>query len=316
MKILVLGNSGIFQKRVLPILNQCGFSKLDIASASGRAVADEYASFVGNSYTGYADAIKKTDADVAYVSSTNNLHYELAREALKRGLHTIVDKPAFMTFAQADELTELAARNNLCLAEATVYEYHPQIARTKKIFQDSGTSPTRITSVFSMPPLPENNFRYRKALGGGAVMDTGAYALSPGRIFFDKSIETLNAFILSSAEEVETSYSMLVKYEGNCSLVGHFGFDTEYRNRIEILGPELCVYFDRVFTTTPDLVNEITVISKNKQRTELVESADSFFNFFSEVAQGINSGLVSRYSEKLLQDAKAMDLLIRSVQIS
>ncbi|MBG0791825.1 MAG: Gfo/Idh/MocA family oxidoreductase [Desulfovibrionaceae bacterium] len=313
MKLLVLGFSNIFQRRVLPVLGECGVERVDIASESGRPVPDNHP-LVGGVFGEYRQAIRSSGTDAVYISTTNERHAPLAREALSAGLHVIVDKPAAMSLGDAVELAGLAVRNNRCLAEATVFGAHPQIRRAREIFRENGVRPTRISSTFSIPPLGDDNFRYRKALGGGAIADTGVYAVVPGRLFFETAPTAVHARITSRGAEVETGYSLLMDFGKGRALVGHFGFDTEYRNWIEILGPGLCVRFDRAFTTTPELENVLTVIRANAVSTETAQAGDSFAIFFGGVIRDIGAGDFRQYAQAMLEDAQSVDMLRRAAR--
>jgi len=313
MKLLVLGNSNIFQRRLLPVLTECGFTSVDVASASGREIGDVPGA-VENVYADYATALNRSRADIVYITTTNNLHASLAQQALESGRHVVVDKPAVTAAVDATALVDVAARKGVCLAEATVFTAHPQIQRAVEVFREHGVEPKRISSTFSMPPLNAGNFRYVKRLGGGAVLDTGAYAVTPGRVFFDDVPKAVHASVTSRAEEVETGYSLLMNFGEGRTLVGHFGFDTEYRNRIEVLGSELCVCFDRAFTTTPDLENSITVIHRNSVTTEVAPKGDSFQLFFRKVVSDIAEGHYGRYAEDMLKDAKSVGMLQKALE--
>src|SRR5205085_2558452 len=138
----------------------------------------------GVAYHDYASALDRSDATLVYVSLVNSEHERWATAALQSGRHVVVDKPAFLGRAATEGAVELAQRQGVCLAEATVYAYHPQVASVKELFAQANSAPTRLTAEFCFPDLDPTNFRYRRALGGGALWDVGPYAVSVGRTFF------------------------------------------------------------------------------------------------------------------------------------
>ena len=71
MKILVLGNSSIFNRKVLPALRK--FKNLTIEVASRRKIKKNVS--YKKSYNSYQDAIKKTRAKIVYISLINSKHY-------------------------------------------------------------------------------------------------------------------------------------------------------------------------------------------------------------------------------------------------
>lgn len=188
MNILIIGFSAIAKKRILPALRKIGvISRIDIASRSSVSGPLAEAAYNGSVFDDYAEAISRSNSDLVYISLVNSSHAEWAEKALRRGCHVIVDKPSFSSFDDVQRLTGLARAKNLCLAEATVYAWHPQIQVTRDLFSQIATRPTRLTVSFSFPPLPADNFRYQQHLGGGALWDLGPYAVSPGRLFLKMS---------------------------------------------------------------------------------------------------------------------------------
>ena len=63
----------------------------------------------------------------------------------------MVDKPAFLSLAAAEQLLELADKQGRCLAEATVFGYHPQIAAMQAAFAEADDAPIRLSVLQSFP---------------------------------------------------------------------------------------------------------------------------------------------------------------------
>ena len=181
MRILFVGYSGVARRRILPFLNQIqGIEAVDIAKFDTQ-VNEKVEPFdlIGQVFNSYREAEEKSEAEIAYISTVNSAHAFWTERALRRGMHVIVDKPAFLNLRTALEMTALAEKLDLCLAEATVYSYHPQISKVIEIIQEKNLTPTNLTVNFSFPPMNPGNFRYSKDLGGGAFNDLGPYAVSP-----------------------------------------------------------------------------------------------------------------------------------------
>lgn len=63
--------------------------------------------------------------DAAVIAAPTKLHHELALECLNHGVHLLVEKPICSTTAEADELVEVAERNNLVLQVGHVERFNP-----------------------------------------------------------------------------------------------------------------------------------------------------------------------------------------------
>jgi dTDP-3,4-didehydro-2,6-dideoxy-alpha-D-glucose 3-reductase len=307
MNILFLGFSRIVQKRVLPASRRVpGLQPTEVATYTSRAAGSDSGMLV---FDDYDQALRESSAKLVYVSTVNSDHAKWVEAALKHGRHVVVDKPAFSRLEDAHRLVELAQRSGLCLAEAVVYTHHPQVEMAKEFLAQAEISPTRLTAVFSFPPLDSGNFRYKQVLGGGALNDLGPYAVSVGRFFFGDAPAEIVARIHGHAGEVESSFSLLATYPGGRCLAGHFGFDTEYCNRLQVLGPGASVELDRVFTPPTDEALEFTVRRSNKVEKRTAPAGDSFASFLREVTEAIEGGHADGFARQLLADAEVLDRL-------
>lgn len=312
MRLLVLGLSTLFQRRVLPALqNIGGLERIDVASRRGAVGWQRPDWLVGDTYDQYDEALQSSEADVVYVSLVNSEHGLWARAALERGFHVVVDKPAFLGLEETERALDLAAKRAVCLAEATVWAYHPQIALMKRIFHESGSEPLRVSLTFSVPPLDPGNFRYCRSLGGGSLWDQGPYAVSVGRVFFGTTPEAIDSRVLSTGgeETVDTAFSVLAAYPGGRSVVGSFGFDTAYRNHIDILSAELAVEADRVLTIPADVENEIRLSGPAGTELKKAPAANPFRPFFERVFEAVQTRDWQDLSNDLLSDARGLQRL-------
>jgi len=312
MQILILGYSQITRRRVIPAIEAISdFTGIDIASRSSASSVILPEKLKGEVFADYQKALSESKADIVYISTTNNLHTRLAQEALLKGFHVIVDKPAFLSFEDAKGLVDLAKKKKRCLAEATVYAYHPQIERIKEVFLAAKSQPARLTAILSFPPLDPDNFRYVKDLGGGALYDLGPYAISPGRLFFGEEPREIYCTVNSRGgrDGVDTAFSVLAVYSGGRSLAGHFGFDTGYCNLINILGPGVSLEMERIFTIPPDMENEIKTKQGMESKVLRVPSADCFALFLEKVVDSIKRSDYEEFANQILSDAAVLKRL-------
>ena len=80
MKILVLGNSNLFQKKVYPGLKK--IKNIDIEIASRRKVEKNFK--IKKIYNSYNKAINNTTAKIVYISLINSMHFYWALKSLKQ----------------------------------------------------------------------------------------------------------------------------------------------------------------------------------------------------------------------------------------
>lgn len=309
MKILLLGYSKIAIKRLIPALLKIGeIESIDVACR--RKNIDISFSKLVTLFLDYKEAIDQSEAEVCYISAINNEHFQWAQMALHAGKHVIIDKPACLNASEAQRLVALANEKRRMLSEATVFAFHPQVEQAVKIYDDAGVAIEKISACFSFPPLDVQNFRYQKKFGGGAIYDLGAYAIGAGVAFFNSFPKKHFASVNSRKGEVDVSFSLLSIYEDGKSLTGHFGFDTEYQNRVSLLGNGLQIEIDRVFTIPENMSNTLEIKSGNNTRQLKIEASDCFENYFRKVFEDIQCEKINEHSHLLLENAKSLDELI------
>lgn len=305
MKVLILGFSNIARRRAFPALvNNASVSRIDIASQHGVDRTDIPDTWNGTLYTDYATALDDSDAEIVYISLINSLHEQWAQTALLGRRHVIIDKPALLSLAATERLLAIAQQAGVCLAEATVFNFHPQYEEIARLL-NRDTYFSRVITAFSFPPFAATDFRNFPALGGGALLDLGPYAAATSRLFFSEKPKNVLCRINSRHPEtkVETAFSILADYPRGGSYIGHFGFDTEYQNRLIAFGPQVAVTLDRAFTTPSDMENWIDVKQNNQSRTIKVSPCDSFSVFFRHAIDCIKKGDWRSLNNSILQDA-------------
>src|SRR5690349_13489852 len=116
-RILFLGCSSIAVRRAMPALLALDpATQLEVASRSGKAATVTHA--LSEIYEDYAEALRRSLAEVVYISLHNSAHYGWATKCLESGRHVIVDKPAFLTLRETENALDLAVKAGRCLVEA------------------------------------------------------------------------------------------------------------------------------------------------------------------------------------------------------
>ena len=316
MKILFIGYSNLIKKRIIPILKYLPeIDTVCIAKYALQSWDDEHKQLTQKVelYDDYESAIQYSKAELAYISTTNNSHFDLALSTLNANMHTIIDKPATLKLTETETLINLAKQKNLLLSESVVYLYHPQLNLIKSLFEQEKVEPKHLTVMFSFPPLNPDNFRYKKELGGGAFLDTGAYAVSIGRYFFNSQVQ--ESFYIENENDndgLDLSYSLLLKYPGGKSVAGHFGFTTEYINRLNILSEKINIDVDRIFTIPDNIENVIHVCSNNKSYEVKAEAGNTFKTYLQHILECLGSNNFDDLYSAMLSDATTRDVIIKN----
>ena len=315
--ILFLGYSNLVKGRILPILSKAGITEVSIAKYEGQPWDEDYkkCGLPVTCYDNYEAGLAAFKGDLVYISTVNSTHAEYARKALEAGLNTIVDKPATLTLKDAEELVALAKQKNLFLGESTVYLMHPQLTTIKQIFVNNEDAPKLATIHFTMPPFQPNNFRYQKSLGGGAIMDTAPYAVSVGRYFFGSKPEKVECVVSERQEDgLDIEYSLMMSYPDGKTMIGHFGFNTEYINQVHLMGTRTNVLVNRIFTIPDTMENELTVNHLNQVSVVKTPAGNNFELYLKDALSVLKSGNYEKAYQNMLWDAEAKNMIINNIK--
>ncbi|MBH1937773.1 Gfo/Idh/MocA family oxidoreductase [Streptomyces sp. AV19] len=316
MELLLIGMSRFAQRRVLPAAASLPeIETINVVSSHAGAGSLGRVAKLGTVYTDWSEALAVARPGLVYVSLVNSDHTRVVRRALGHEHHVVVDKPGLPDADTAEEMVTLARSSSLVIAEATCYAFHPVFAAVESVLADLDAEVTKALAVFT-PPVPAGDWRYDRAKGGGALLDTGPYAVSLGRVLWGVEPERIDVIVGDrTADALETSYGMLAGYPGGRTVVGQFGFTTAYQNMVRLMGKGFTIEIERPFSALPGMAVGLRVQAEDRVYVHSVEPADSMRVFLSEVLAAAERG--SRdFDVPLLSDARALARLTRAVPAS
>ena len=333
MKVLVVGYSDIARRRVLPALEGMGLDGIDIATnrgarrgirADGDVATDLQEEMKSRGlktpirvFSGYEEGITRSDADLCYISTVNSAHVSQARIALESGKHTVVDKPITVSRGEAESLVELSRERGVMLSESVVYPHHARASGTLAKLSKMNLRPRHVTAVFCFPPLPEHNFRYSEALGGGAPADLGAYAVTPGRWIFRSRPESMAGWITERRGSMAVGFRLAALYPGGRSFSGYYSMDAEYQNEIRIAGRDFSLHLDRFFTTPANRETTVRIRRRNREDEWRFPPDDAFASYLNRIRTIIAGAMPNQEREEnmelerrtIIDDQQTLDML-------
>jgi NDP-hexose-3-ketoreductase len=313
MHALIIGLSSIAQRRVLPALGALPqISTIDIASRGKDAPASWPKQ--GRFFRDYAQAIQQSRAGILYISLPNSDHVAWIQAGLAAGKHVVVDKPATLALEAAQQCCEEAHKRGLLLAEATAFSYHAEFAPLRAFFDDYGPL-THVSAQFIIPPLPRENFRNYRKLGGGCLTDMGPYAAAVGRLFGGGLPQHLHAVAapVDPLLDIDIGFSLVARYANGVQYTGQFSFESEYQNRLSLVGKSGSVTVERVFSPPPDQGLVWQVRRKNTASEDRRGPSDGFEMFLRAVLAAIGDKRHDGFASDLLTDAAFRDRISTSL---
>jgi predicted dehydrogenase len=185
----VLSTATIGTGKVIPALQRCAYGEVAAIASRNLETARQTAARmdIAQAYGSYEELLADPTIDAIYNPLPNHLHVPWSIKALEAGKHVLCEKPIALTADEAGLLVAAAAQHpELKVMEAFMYRHHPQWQRARQIVVDGGIGRVQTIQTFFSYYLDDPaNIRNMAAIGGGALMDIGCYAISVPRFIFD-----------------------------------------------------------------------------------------------------------------------------------
>lgn len=302
IEIAILGLSSFAQRTIIPTLlsNATPFKLSAVASRSAENAKDAGEKFGCDYYTSYDELITNTTANSLYIPLPNSLHFEFIMKGLHANKHILCEKSLGLNYSEVLQMVDLAKSKDLVLMENFQFRFHSQLKKIKELLAEGIIGELRcMRSSFGFPPFPDaDNIRYKPELGGGALLDTGAYPIKVTQEFLGRNLEVKAATLNSSENHVVDIWggAYLKQVDGPLFSEIAFGFDHFYQNSIELWGSKGKLFTNRIFTAHPTISPEL-IIETNNGREVLTLPADNHFERMLEHFAGLINGTQNKESE-------------------
>lgn len=316
-RVGIMGCAAIAKRSLAPAFSaHPSFQLAAIASRTSDKAA-EFAGKYGARPCSYDELVTAEDVDIIYCPLPTGLHAEWVEKCLRGGKHVLCEKSLACTCEDVSRLVEMARARHLLLMESFQFRFHEQNLYVKKLLREGAIGPLRQVVVrFGIPPFPEgaNNIRYSKELGGGALLDNGAYTLKAASYLLGDDLTVLAAMndINRSVrdgvgDDVDLTGSIMLRTKDGVPVQTAYGFSHFYQNGYEIWGKDGKITTTRAFTARADFAAPV-IVETCAGRIEKTFRDDHFANLLTHVAARLLDGdFEDEYQQNVLQSRLIAD---------
>jgi len=239
-----------------------------------------------NSYADYEDLFDKIDA--ASIVVPTSLHYNIAKDFLSHGIHTLIEKPITKTLSESDELIDIANEKKLALQvghierfNSAVLALEPYLRRPKFIeCQRLGPFHKRVNDV-------------------GVVLDLMIHDIDIVLGLIEQNVVNIEAVGLSTISDYEDIANVRLTFEdGTIADITASRVTKDVVRKIRIFQEESYIsldYLDQevtIFKKTHDKILKEKV--KIKKEDPLKKELESFIECVAAGTKPIVSGVEGR----------------------
>lgn len=299
INIGIISPSNIAYKRFLPSLDRIkDFNFIGVAIASKeewdinnkdickiieqeKAKAENFKKdYGGEIFESYKELILNDSIHAVYIPLPPALHYKWAKFALENNKHVLIEKPSTINLDNSLELITLAENKSLALHENYMFQYHSQINAIQEIIKNGILGNIRLYRMtFGFPYRGNNDFRYNKALGGGALLDCGGYPIKLANVLLGNDSNVTSAKLnYTDKHDVDIYGSATITNQNGLTAQISFGMDNFYRCEFEVWGSEGLLRTDRIFTAPSDFIPVIELYNTEGKTIKKLAKDDAFKN--------------------------------------
>ena len=321
VRVGIMGCAAIAKRSLAPAFAAHPSFLLTAIASRTAEKAKEFAGQYGAHPCSYDELVAAKDVDLVYCPLPTGLHAEWVEKCLQAGKHVLCEKSLACTYEEVSCLVELAKARHLLLMESFQFRFHAQNLYVKKLLQEGTIGPLRQVIIrFGIPPFPEGaaNIRYSKELGGGALLDNGAYTLKAASYLLGNDLKVLAAMNDLNrpdkdgvGDDVDLTGSIMLQTADGIPVQTAYGFSHFYQNGYEIWGKDGKITTTRAFTARPDFAAPV-IVETRAGRTEQTFQDDHFANLMTHIANRLADGkFADEYEQDLLQARLVADCVVR-----
>ncbi|MDE3090750.1 MAG: Gfo/Idh/MocA family oxidoreductase, partial [Chloroflexota bacterium] len=106
-----------------------------VADVDAKRLDEPARLYHARTYADYHEFLADPTLDAVAISTPARTHFEIARAALERGKHVLVEKPLAMSSAEARELIALAEQKQRVLMVGHTFEYNPAVWKIRELVE-------------------------------------------------------------------------------------------------------------------------------------------------------------------------------------
>ena len=232
----------------------------------------------GKVFDSYEDLLNSTEVDAIYLPLPPALHYRWAKEALRNGKHIFLEKPSTTSFADTSDLVNIAKEKNLAVHENYMFAFHKQISEIQDIINSGKLGNVRFYRIaFGFPQRSKNDFRYNKALGGGALLDCGGYTVKLATMLLGETAKTVYSKLnYTDGFDVDIFGSAAMINDSGTTAQLSFGMDNSYMCELEVWGSKGFLRTGRILTAPDGFEPTADITIGNETETVKLSADDTF----------------------------------------
>jgi myo-inositol 2-dehydrogenase / D-chiro-inositol 1-dehydrogenase len=191
--------------------------------------------------------------DALLIGAPTDDHAALVTDAISHGVHIYAEKPLAANLAAAAAI--VSAWNPALVGMVGFnYRFHPLYSQARRLLAEGAVGrPIMVSSVFTSSASIGNDWRARRANGGGVLLDLASHHVDLLRFLLGQEVTEVHAQT-SSMHTEDDSATLQMKLRNDVLASGVFSFGCADQDRIEVFGDRGVLRVDRYLSTACEII--------------------------------------------------------------
>ena len=266
LRVGIVGAGGIARTHAQVLTKRLDVADLvaacDVSAEALERYGDDFD--VPGRYLDLQDMLEGDELDIVIICNWGVDHARTTTQiAESRRVRAILcEKPLAMNAAEAEEMVASAAANEVLLAEAFKFRHHPMHLKAKAMVDEGAIGEvlsirSTLTSSRGADPaarMPDSDWRFNKAKGGGSINDLGCYCLAQIRFIY--GAEPVRVFAHPRMGiEVDDGASVLLVFPDDRTAQFTVGFNAWRSQGVDISGSAGSLHLDKPWNNSDEATN-------------------------------------------------------------
>lgn len=285
-----------------------------------REKADAFAAeHGGQGVEGYEAVLDDPRVQAVYVATPHHLHEEWTIRAARAGKAILCEKPFTLNALEAERALAAVRDAGVFFMEAFMYRVHPQTIRVQELLQEGAIGePLVVNAEFGFQADRDGGtFRTDAAVGGGGLMDVGAYCVSFARMVAGEEPDDAHLAAFVGPRGYDEWATGTLRFPGGMSACFATGVHVNLRNDARIYGEAGSIRISSPWKCEP--WSKVTLRRKGVEETlELGTDNDTLYAIEADtLAEWLEAGECPHMTpEDTLGNMRALDALRRSAGLT
>lgn len=315
IRLGLLGCGSFAQRRILTALAETTtikavcIQKRDLAEA--KAIAEKFG--IPSAVNTREDLLRHPEVEAVFVATPNHRHAEDAVACAEAGKPTLCEKPLAPTVAEIEQMMAAFKTHSVPLLVGQSLRFKPCVEKAKEILKRGALGELQSIHAYFTILVPKENWRHRKAYGGGVLQDIGVHLIDLIQNIAEEKIVSVQAN--GQLDDTDETVSAVCELASGVPVSFECSFEKDYSSGFEVLGTKRGIESMNSLRQTMEPGETLFLIREDGSRIELpMKPGNIYVEELKHFADVLNGTATCKIPASIgLQNQRVIEAAYRSI---